>query len=440
MNKTWIPITIALLTLILAFIFFIYPGYYLMPRYIFSTPIPPSESMFPPPMTSMAPFPSTMTPPPSYSYTPSYSDSSTPSPGDENGEEGDSDEDLEEEVEEEGKDALDEVGSAVEEIFYGFGARTETIENIQENVALPVLGTSAAAVALGFVLTPFLSLFFNFPFKDLGFFIFSYFLESLGLFARRRPWGVVYDSVTKKPISGAVVKILESGGEKVRETRVSDSQGRFGFLVDKGIYQIIVRKEGYIFPSKKINLNDKGSDGFYPHAYLGGNVKMKVGFLGLNIPVDMKKAVEVKNSYMIFLKTIKFFERIRLPLLIFGTVLVAINLIFFHSVVDFVILGLYVFLWFLELYNRRKAKPWGEVKDAYGDPLDLAVVRFFNAENSKLITTAITNKKGRFYVLLPAGEYYYTAIRGGYRFNKSKNFKISKIKKPPAIKVTLEKA
>lgn len=395
---------------------------------VFSTP-----SFWPSPSPSFPISPSFTPPPPSsYQPSPSYTASSSFAPTDSGETTTPTDSNVEEEIEE-------EAGTKAEEIIYGFEKRTEAVKSIQENVALPILGTGAAAVALGFVMAPFLSILFNFPFKDLGFFIFSYFLESLGLLSRRRPWGVVYDSITKKPISGAVVKILEKEGKKVRETRVSDSQGRFGFLVDKGVYQLIVRKEGYIFPSEKVSLDKNGSDGFYPHVYLGGDVKKKVGFLGLNIPLDMKEFVKIKKSYVIFLKIIRFFEKIRLPLLIFGTILVAINLIFFHSVVDFVILGLYIFLWLIELYNRRKAKPWGEVKDVYGDPLDLAIIRFFNANNSKLIATAITNKTGRFYVLLPVGGYYYTTIKGGYRFNKSKKFKISRIKKPPAIKITLEK-
>lgn len=327
---------------------------------------------------------------------------------------------------------------SIKDLIYNPENRQELIKKIKNNVTLPLAGTVAVSVIAAMIINPLLSLLFNFPLRDFFYFFFNSFLEFLGIRKRRRPWGVVYDSLSKKPISGAVVKVIEADSGRVRETRLTDSQGRFGFLVDKGKYFLSVVKSGCDFPSKKIVLNKNGSDGYFPSVYLGGNFSFKEGFLGRNIPLDAENQTAAE-SYLLLLRFVRFFERIRVPLLILGTVLAFANLYLFRSVLDLVIVLVYIFLWIFEIIERRKIKPYGEVKDEDGTPLDLAVVRLFRKKSNKLVATSITDKKGRFFILSPKGEFYLTASRSGYFLSTLENVHISATS-PKEIKIMMKSA
>ncbi len=58
-------------------------------------------------------------------------------------------------------------------------------------------------------------------------------------------WGIVYDEKTKKPVPYAVARIVESKYNKVLESRVTDSKGRYNFLVGNNKYFVSVEKPGY---------------------------------------------------------------------------------------------------------------------------------------------------------------------------------------------------
>ena len=60
-----------------------------------------------------------------------------------------------------------------------------------------------------------------------------------------RGWGIVYEEGTKKPITYAVIRILESQYNKVLETMVSDRKGRYSFLVGNNVFYLMSEKAGY---------------------------------------------------------------------------------------------------------------------------------------------------------------------------------------------------
>lgn len=79
----------------------------------------------------------------------------------------------------------------------------------------------------------------------------------LGLFWRlARPtkpkgWGIVYDNRSKKPLPNAIVRIFDSQYNKLLETQVTDSQGKYSFLVGNNRYYTTYDKPGFI--SKKLS-------------------------------------------------------------------------------------------------------------------------------------------------------------------------------------------
>ncbi|MFC1617649.1 hypothetical protein ACFL2B_00035 [Patescibacteria group bacterium] len=104
---------------------------------------------------------------------------------------------------------------------------------------------------------------------------------------KSKPWGVVYDSKTHKPIGLAVVRIFNRKYDDLLETQVTDRGGRFGFLVGMDTYRVTADKEKYKFPS----LYDKGF-----HKYKGEDFTVKKDELvKFDIPLDpgMKKGKKI---------------------------------------------------------------------------------------------------------------------------------------------------
>ena len=64
---------------------------------------------------------------------------------------------------------------------------------------------------------------------------------------------------------------------------------------------------------------------------------------------------------------------------------------------------------------RKKRKPWGIVYDsATKEPVDLAIVRLFDAKTKILKQTAVTGRSGRFGFQLEKGKYYITVTKKTY--------------------------
>ncbi len=58
-------------------------------------------------------------------------------------------------------------------------------------------------------------------------------------------WGVVYDKFTGRPVSRVVARIFEPKYNKVLETQVTDSKGRYSFMLGPNKYYATFQKEGF---------------------------------------------------------------------------------------------------------------------------------------------------------------------------------------------------
>jgi hypothetical protein len=58
-------------------------------------------------------------------------------------------------------------------------------------------------------------------------------------------WGIVYDTATGKPLRNALARVFEAKYNKLLETQVTDSKGRYSFLVGKNVYYVTFEKPGY---------------------------------------------------------------------------------------------------------------------------------------------------------------------------------------------------
>lgn len=70
------------------------------------------------------------------------------------------------------------------------------------------------------------------------------------------------------------------------------------------------------------------------------------------------------------------------------------------------------------IYNwLKKIKPWGIIYNSQTkQPVVLATVRLFSADDKKLLQTIVTDQEGRFNFLVQPGSYYLEVVKEGFHF------------------------
>jgi hypothetical protein len=235
-------------------------------------------------------------------------------------------------------------------------------------------------------------------------------LSALGLRKRNRPWGTVYDSVTKQPIDPAYVNLKNLIDNK-ESMSITDLDGRYGFLVAPGKYTLSANKTNYIFPSTK--LAGKTEDALYNNLYFGEeiNVDTTGALISKNIPLD-----PVKFDWNEFVKgkknLMKFYSRrekiIRIVtdwIFRLGLIISIASLLLVTAPYNLIIFGLYLVLVILRKFGLKQ-KTLGYLTDKNGDPLCFAIIRIFDSELNVEITNKVADKIGRYYCLVNKGKYY----------------------------------
>jgi len=302
-----------------------------------------------------------------------------------------------------------------------FGTTTEKVINDVRNIVESKTGeivtktiTTAGVVGGGIAATGALAM-SGVVMADLAFLPFKLWallLSVLGLKKRNRPWGTVYDSVTKQPIDPAYVtlKNLETNEET---TSITDLDGRYGFLVPPGAYTLSAHKTNYDFPSKKSV--GKIEDVLYTNLYLGGEIIVPVTgvVISKNIPLD-----PIKFDWNEFVKgqkkLMKFYSKREKVIRILtdwffriGFIVSLISLFLVAAPYNYVIFGLYIILVLLRKFGIKQ-KASGSLTDKEGNPLSFAIVRVYDAELKVQITNKVANQIGKYYCLVNKGKYYVT--------------------------------
>ncbi len=273
-----------------------------------------------------------------------------------------------------------------------------------------------AVATTGFVVTavastaPILS--FNFfelflvPLRLLGIL-----LTALGIRKKSLPWGVVYDSVTKRPLDPAYVVLKDLQGKTI-STAVTDLDGRFGFLAAPGTYQILAHKTNYNFPSKK--LLGKNHDELHFDLYFGENITISTAGAVIikNIPLDPIKfdwnefAKQDKSLMRFYSKWDIILRKIYDFSFISGFIVAVIACIFAPYPYNTIIMGMYLFLLVLRIFGL-KPKTYGHISDkATGFPLSFAIIRVMIPGSEVVVTSKSADKYGKYYCLVPPGKYY----------------------------------
>lgn len=67
----------------------------------------------------------------------------------------------------------------------------------------------------------------------------------LALPPKPKDWGIIYEDTTRKTLEHVIVRIFDKKYNKLLETQVTDSHGRYGFVVGKNTYYVVADKTGY---------------------------------------------------------------------------------------------------------------------------------------------------------------------------------------------------
>ncbi len=235
-------------------------------------------------------------------------------------------------------------------------------------------------------------------------------LTTLGFRKKRKPWGTVYDSVTKAPLDPAYVTLLNNKGEEVASS-LTDIDGRYGFVVPPGTYTLSANKTNYEFPSKK--LAGTFEDELYTALYFGEPVTVteEGEIINKNIPLDQNAfdwnefAKNEQHRLTYFKKRDVIFGKISEMLFVGGFLFSLIALFAQTSVLQIIITLVYVIIYFVRRYDPKlKAKGFISKKD--GSPLPFAIIRLLSLSTDQERAHKVSDKVGRYYAIAPNGTYH----------------------------------
>ena len=90
----------------------------------------------------------------------------------------------------------------------------------------------------------------------IGMYSFVWIWEVYGLMIKSRTYGVTYEFANHQPINMAIVRVFDGNNNKLVYTKVTDTKGRFRFLINKGNYYITALKQGFLkYKSKPMTVS-----------------------------------------------------------------------------------------------------------------------------------------------------------------------------------------
>jgi hypothetical protein len=232
---------------------------------------------------------------------------------------------------------------------------------------------------------------------------------------KRKPWGVVYDAVSKKLVSRAVVRLWNAESGKLVDTVVTDANGIFKFALKVGKYVVKVVHPGYTFPSELVS---GSTDTGYTNIYKGEVIEVKEEqTLSISIPVDPVK--KTKNTVWfgkLFGYLEDFVKLISPALLVIGFVYSAVVTIMYPVPVNYLILATYAIAAVVKLvvYITRP-KLFGKVTNVDGSIVSGLEIGLYDKEFGTLISRTFTNKQGAYNFVVSNQDYVLKILDSRYK-------------------------
>jgi hypothetical protein len=238
-----------------------------------------------------------------------------------------------------------------------------------------------------------------------------------GLRRKRRPWGTVYDSVTKQPLDPVTVVLRDMFGKDI-STSITDLDGRYGFWVPEGTYKITANKGDYLFPSAK--MAGKDHDELYDNLYFGGEITVKGedDIINKNIPMDAinfnwNEFEKGKNKKLMKFYSTRdlFLARIAKILFIAGFVSSCVLAVIEPRTLNYVVLGIYVLIFILSIFGIKPKSAGHVIERATRMPLSFGIMKVFSAGLQTEVNHTVISATGKYYLLVPKGRYYIKLLK-----------------------------
>ena len=211
---------------------------------------------------------------------------------------------------------------------------------------------------------------------------------------KKSAWGIVYDEDSSKPVPFAVLRLFNVGGTKLLKEEVSSIEGKYNFIVNKGLYKLTIEHSDYLKVEKEINISTNGDT-------IAHEIKLKRLTAGKQ---------EVSQS--IKSRLINFFNKNNEYIVLCGLLITIIATILSPVLINFIVLGLYFIQELLIL--RTKLIRWGKVIDASNNPLNNAFVRLYDPVQQRQLEVTLTDASGSYKFNNNDGRYLASVHLDGY--------------------------
>lgn len=217
-------------------------------------------------------------------------------------------------------------------------------------------------------------------------------------------YGVVYDSITKEPISQAIIRITDTGGRLIT-TVVTDVYGIFDINLESGSYKFEVEANGYTFPSRTIQTS---VDEPYRNVYLGGMIEhSSQNALNISIPMDKVDSRFIEESAASAKNILGTAWNIVITLFfVLGLVTSVMAIINNPTTLAWVVLCVYILFVVIFVFIRiRNSKKFGYVRSTDGTLLSGLEIGLVEQEFDQLYAKRVTDNEGKYRFILPGGKY-----------------------------------
>ena len=281
--------------------------------------------------------------------------------------------------------------------------------------SLETITTATSVVTVSTALLITIGTLLNLPYFLLQF-IFNL-LSWLGFRGGSKPLGYVYDSLTKDPISQAVVRVYNTQGRMVWSD-VTNGKGYFSARLDPGKYKIEVRAGEYTFPSTIVF----GKEDFpLTNVYHGEEFEISDDTtLNFSIPLDPVEASKLRVWREIIWGRFKtLFNILNILLFVIGLVFA----IYLYSKNPYWLTRLVLILYipsfgFIVRNIFDKRERFGVVTDIEGNPVEGVSVSLREAEFDKVVIKRVTDSRGRYRILANKGRYYLEILEPSYKIEQ----------------------
>ncbi|MDY0091015.1 MAG: carboxypeptidase-like regulatory domain-containing protein, partial [Flavobacteriaceae bacterium] len=276
---------------------------------------------------------------------------------------------------------------------------TQTVESIDgtaigniEKEKLTTVSATATAVTVSVGLTSIIG-----SIGQLGYSISQIFINLfslIGLRRKRYPLGYVYDSITKKPIQQAIIRVYDLSGKLV-DTAVTDGYGLFRTAVKAGEYTLEAKKRDFSFPSKLI----LGKEDFpMSDIYHGEKIILKENETNIVIPLDPLEESTQKRILTLFKSLFSsLLPLLNLTLFVVGVTLSSYVYIKNQNITNMLILLLYIPTTYILLKNLiGRGRKTGKVVFTDGTPASNVTLILKDKDFDKVISKRVTDDKGRY--------------------------------------------